>query len=102
VGSEARTLLSEAKRHFSLAQEISSLAEAQRADLLALDARRLAEQDVRAYGNPYGGPADGGLAGALLGGVLLGEAPGDRGAPRGPGCFGGPATRRRRRTDGRF
>ncbi|GAA3823162.1 hypothetical protein GCM10023083_65570 [Streptomyces phyllanthi] len=100
VAGEARTRLAEAERHFALAQENSSLPEARRADALAHEARRLAWQDVRAYGNPYGGPFGGGLAGALLGGVLLGDAPGDRGAPRGPACFGGPATRGRRRVDG--
>ncbi|MPY58843.1 hypothetical protein [Streptomyces spongiae] len=102
VGSEARTRLAEAERHFALAQETSSLTEARHADRLAHEAQRLAWQDVRSYGNPYGGPFGGGLAGTLLGGVLLGEAPGDRGAPRGPACFGGPATRRRRGTGGPF
>ncbi|MEW2394637.1 hypothetical protein [Streptomyces sp. NPDC046862] len=101
VGSQARTRLAEAERHFALAQESSSLTEARSADLLAHEAQRLAWQDVRSYGNPYAGPFGGGLAGALLGGVLLGEAPGDRGAPRGPACFGGPATRGRRGTGGR-
>lgn len=100
VGSEARVRLTEAERHFALAQENSSFTEARRADLVAHEAQRLARRDVRAYGNPYGGPFGGGLAGALLGGVLLGEAPGDRGAPRGPACFGGPATRGRRSTRG--
>ncbi|MFI1730763.1 hypothetical protein ACH40E_16335 [Streptomyces acidicola] len=102
VGSEARILLADAERHFAPAQENSSLTEARRADLQAHEAQRLARRDVRSYGNPYGGPFGGGLAGALLGGVLLGEAPGDRGAPRGPACFGGPATRRRRSTGGPF
>ncbi|MFI6459316.1 hypothetical protein [Streptomyces sp. NPDC050538] len=65
------------------------------ADVSALEARELAEQDVRVHGNPYAGTADehtSGVAGAVLGGILLGEDP-DGGPPL---AFGGPDTRKRR------
>lgn len=76
---------------------------ARRAHALAEEARRLAGQDVRAYGNPYGGPIGDGLTGALLGGILLGETPGGgRGDLRGPACYGGTATRGRRTVGGQF
>ncbi|UUU24713.1 hypothetical protein [Streptomyces sp. DSM 40750] len=77
---------------------------ARRAHALAKEARQLAEQDVRAYGNPYGGRVGDGLAGALLGGIILGEAPGGggRGDLRGPACYGGTATRGRRAVGGQF
>ncbi|MEI5527790.1 hypothetical protein WB401_09925 [Streptomyces brasiliscabiei] len=97
VGAPARTRLSEAERHMTDGQP-------QRAHALAQEARRLAEQDVRAYGNPYGGPVGDGLAGALLGGIILGEPPDGTGRAdlRGPACFGGTATRARRTAGGQF
>ncbi|MFE9019860.1 hypothetical protein ACFYNL_14985 [Streptomyces sp. NPDC007808] len=101
VGAEARTRLAEARRLLAVPvsapagrdarQELADLVEA---DLLALQAHELAEQDVRVHGHPVDGPgADiDGLAGAVLGGVLLGGAP--DGGP--PACFGGPRSRERR------
>ncbi|WP_234441124.1 hypothetical protein [Streptomyces scabiei] len=116
VGATARTRLWEAERH--LAQVIpadsgerdesdgttENTRHSQRAHALAQEARHLAEQDVRAYGNPYGGPVGDGLAGALLGGIILGEPPdGDgRADLRGPACYGGTATRARRTAGGQF
>ncbi|MGX2994749.1 TPM domain-containing protein [Streptomyces sp. JNUCC 64] len=134
VGSAARTRLAEAQRHLDRAERddggtAAALADAQRADALAGEARRLAERDVRSYGNPYGGRAGGpagiGTGGAVLGGLLLGEVlgglgraagggrfPGGTGGPGGgrgggrgglgPGSFGGGATRGRRSGGGRF
>ncbi|WP_237277374.1 hypothetical protein [Streptomyces caniscabiei] len=103
VGVRARIRLAEAERHLGLAGEDESADHAHRADTLAAEARGLAEQDVRAYGNPYGGPVGDGLAGALLGGIILGEPAEDTGRtdPRGPACYGGTATRARRATSGR-
>lgn len=77
---------------------------AQRALVLAQEARSLAEEDVRAYENPYGGPVGDGLTGAVLGGIIIGEAPegGEPGHPRGPACYGGTATRGRRAVDDHF
>ncbi|MEU8791004.1 hypothetical protein [Streptomyces sp. NPDC048643] len=88
VGCAARTRLAEAER---LLGPGSSVAETRRADELALEARRLAEQDVRAYGNPSGGEAGAGTGGAVLGGILLGDG-------EGPVSYGGPRTRGRRST----
>ncbi|MEV6383218.1 hypothetical protein AB0M31_27880 [Streptomyces sp. NPDC051773] len=104
VGVGARIRLAEAERHLELAGEDESADYAHRADTLAAEARGLAEQDVRAYGNPYGGPVGDGLAGALLGGIILGEPAEDTGRtdPRGPACYGGTATRARRATSGRY
>ncbi|MDG9716424.1 hypothetical protein QC282_07325 [Streptomyces sp. DH24] len=103
VGWAARTRLAEARRLLASAAPDALPA----ADALALEARGLAEQDVRTYGNPYAG-ADGhvsGVAGAVVGGILLdagvsdaSDAP-DGTPPRGPvrvASFGGPTTRGRR------
>ncbi|MEU5973413.1 TPM domain-containing protein [Streptomyces sp. NPDC047315] len=125
VGSEARTRLAEAQRRLELAERPAAgstdarqaLAEAQRADALAREAQRIAEQDVRAYGNRFGpggaagtglgtGSAGGGLGGAVLGGIILGGLFGGGGGGRGggfggggydgrPGRFGGSGTRGR-------
>ncbi|WOX12332.1 hypothetical protein [Streptomyces sp. N50] len=87
VGVEARTRLAEA--------ELLLNTDPASADEPALEARELAEQDVRVHGNPYAGTADehtSGVGGAVLGGILLGEDP-DGGPPL---TFGGPATRKRR------
>ncbi|MFE9658639.1 TPM domain-containing protein [Streptomyces sp. NPDC005955] len=123
VGSQARTRLAEAERHLARAQGATgdpagALADAQRADALAREARQLAEQDVRARGTPYGGRpgGSGGTGGAVLGGIILGQVlgglgrsggAGGFGGPSGrggfgPGSFGGGATRGRRGGGGRF
>ncbi|MGW0968945.1 hypothetical protein [Streptomyces sp. NPDC002516] len=88
VGSEARTRLAEARR--LLGPGSAPLSEVLRADDLAREARRLAERDVRAYGNPSGGRGGAGAGGAVLGGILLGDGEG------GPMSYGGPRTRGRR------
>ncbi|MFF5363564.1 hypothetical protein ACFY4I_29890 [Streptomyces scabiei] len=113
VGAPARIRLSEAERQLTGAapkdpagpEEADDTTEdARRAHTLAQEARQLAEQDVRAYGNPYGGTGGDGLAGALLGGIVLGEPPDENGrtVPKGPACYGGTATRARRAEDGLF
>lgn len=126
VGSQARTRLTEAQRRLERAGELAgaddpqaALAEAQRADALAGEARSLAEQDVRAYGGrggpggmPGGGGAGGGMGGAVLGGIILGGLLGGGGrgggfggggfGGGGPGSFGGGGTRGRRGGGGRF
>ncbi|MFF3324662.1 TPM domain-containing protein [Streptomyces sp. NPDC002889] len=115
VGSEARTRLSEAQRRLEGARALAgveegpgggeadagdprgALAEAQQADVLAQQAQRLAEEDVRGYGNPFGpggvqgaGSAGGGLGGAVLGGIILGGLFGNGGRSGGhDGGFGG-------------
>ncbi|WP_393078683.1 TPM domain-containing protein [Streptomyces sp. LN704] len=120
VGSEARTRLAEAQRRLALSS--LTFADVQRADALAGEARRLAERDVRTYGNPYGGPGGDGVRGAVLGGILRGgsdpggsshpggDLPGDvdsgdfatagdaagGDAALGVASFGGPRTRYRR------
>ncbi|WP_326658173.1 TPM domain-containing protein [Streptomyces sp. NBC_00385] len=130
VGSQARTRLAEAQRRLERAGELAgtddpqaALAEAQRADALAGEARSLAEQDVRAYGG-RGGPGGGmpggggGMGGAVLGGIILGGLLGGGGGRGGgfggggfgggfgggggPGSFGGGGTRGRRGGGGRF
>ncbi|MBT2609690.1 TPM domain-containing protein, partial [Streptomyces sp. ISL-87] len=99
VGSRARTRLAEAQRHLERSASLSgsdpaaALSEAQQADGLARQAQQLAEQDVRAYGDPYadGGrrqSGGGGMGGAVLGGIILGEILGG-GRGRGGGFGGG-------------
>ncbi|MFI9242751.1 hypothetical protein ACIGXF_09175 [Streptomyces sp. NPDC053086] len=86
VGTEARARLAESVRELAAGN-------AGRADVVAGEARELAERDVRAHGTPYAG-AEGdtaGLAGAVLGGILLTEDL--DGGP--PATFGGPRTRSR-------
>ncbi|MFE7261093.1 TPM domain-containing protein [Streptomyces sp. NPDC057592] len=130
VGSQARTRLAEAQRHLERSRELAgskdpqgALAEAQQADSLAGQARSLAEQDVRAYGNrngPGGTRGTGsGVGGAVLGGIILGGllgggggrgggvhgggfGGGGHGGAAGPGSFGGGGTRGRRGGGGRF
>ncbi|MFJ6010586.1 TPM domain-containing protein [Streptomyces sp. NPDC092952] len=128
VGSQARTRLAEAQRRLERSRELAgagadpqtALAEAQQADALAGQARRLAEHDVRSYGGPGGsggGPSSGGgVGGAVLGGIILGGLPGGgggrggfgggghggSGGGGGPGSFGGGGTRGRRGGGGRF
>ncbi|MFE9876249.1 hypothetical protein [Streptomyces sp. NPDC005784] len=88
VDSEARTRLAEAER--LLGSGSATLSEVRRADDLAREARRLAERDVRAYGNPAAGRGGAGAGGAVLGGILLSDGEG------GPMSYGGPHTRGRR------
>ncbi|MFF3953324.1 TPM domain-containing protein [Streptomyces sp. NPDC001890] len=130
VGSQARTRLAEAQRRLDRSRELAgskdpqgALTEAQQADALAGQARSLAEQDVRAYGNRTGpGGArgtGGGVGGAVLGGIILGGllgggggrgggvhgggfGGGGHGGAAGPGSFGGGGTRGRRGGGGRF
>ncbi|MGW2110273.1 TPM domain-containing protein [Streptomyces sp. NPDC001948] len=130
VGSQARTRLAEAQRRLDRSRELAgskdpqgALTEAQQADALAGQARSLAEQDVRAYGNRTGpGSArgtGGGVGGAVLGGIILGGllgggggrgggvhgggfGGGGHGGAAGPGSFGGGGTRGRRGGGGRF
>ncbi|MFB8114889.1 TPM domain-containing protein [Streptomyces sp. NPDC055962] len=129
VGSQARTRLAEAQRRWEGAGQLSeggdpqaALAEAQQADALAAQARSLAEQDVRDYGDRggFGGPrGGGGTGGAVLGGIILGGLLGGGrggmgggfgggfggsggGFGGGPGSFGGGGTRGRRGGGGRF
>ncbi|WP_326679422.1 TPM domain-containing protein [Streptomyces sp. NBC_01237] len=126
VGSQARTRLAEAQRRWERAGELAgtddaqgALAEAQQADALAGQARSLAEQDVRGFGNQQGpgggmGGGGGGMGGAVLGGIILGGLLGGGGrgggmgggfgggSLGGPGSFGGGGTRGRRGGGGRF
>ncbi|MFJ3252647.1 TPM domain-containing protein [Streptomyces sp. NPDC086771] len=129
VGSQARTRLAEAQRRLDRSGELAgardpqgALAEAQQADSLAGQARSLAEQDVRSYGNQGGpggtGAGGGGVGGAVLGGIILGGLLGGGGGRGGggygggfggggyggggPGSFGGGNTRGRRGGGGRF
>ncbi|MGW4600539.1 hypothetical protein ACWEOA_35465, partial [Streptomyces sp. NPDC004457] len=81
VGTEARARLAEAVRELGAGN-------AGRADVVAGEARRLADRDVRAHGTE--GDATG-LAGAVLDGILLAED--TDGGP--PPAFGGPRTRSR-------
>ncbi|GGZ94741.1 hypothetical protein GCM10010389_37160 [Streptomyces echinoruber] len=91
VGFQARTRLAEAER--LLAADAADCADLLMAGQLALQARELAERDVRAWRVADPDARVSGFEGAVLGGVLLGGAPG--GGP--PGSFGGPGTRGRRR-----
>ncbi|MFJ1545261.1 TPM domain-containing protein [Streptomyces sp. NPDC088246] len=121
VGSRARTRLAEAQRRLDRSRELAgtgdpqgALAQAQQADSLAGQARSLAEQDVRSYGD-RSGPGGmqgggGGVGGAVLGGIILGgllgggggRGGGGYGGGGGPGSFGGGGTRGRRGGGGRF
>lgn len=87
VGATARTRLAEAERLLATGDP----ADRPPADVLALEARELAERDVRAHGNPYVGAAGAevtaGTGGAVLGGIVPAEDPED-GTPAG---FAGPA-----------
>jgi uncharacterized membrane protein YgcG len=123
VGSDARTRLAEARRHFDAALEAmeadpaQALHHAQAADALAEQALRAAQADASRYEQPT--DRGGGIGGAMLGGILIGELletmqrggfGGGRGGGRGggfgggfnPGSFGGRGTRGRRGGGGRF
>ncbi|MEU1185152.1 hypothetical protein ABZ464_47620 [Streptomyces sp. NPDC005820] len=89
VGAAARTRLAEARRLLAG----GAPADAERADELALEARELAERDVRLQGNPasaapIGQPQTDGSAGAVLGGILPGETSAEHGEHP-PTGFGG-------------
>ncbi|MDQ0583236.1 hypothetical protein [Streptomyces rishiriensis] len=87
VGATARTRLAEAERLLATGDP----ADRPPADVLALEARELAELDVRAHGNPYVGTVGAlqtaGTGGAVLGGIVPAEDPED-GTPAG---YAGPA-----------
>jgi hypothetical protein len=118
IGSTARTRLNEAERFLEQAvsmaevDPVAALSAAQRADALAEQAGRLANEDVDGWRRPaFGGAgpdgvSTGGLGGAVLGGILLESMLGAGGPDRGrgggvsfgwggrmPGSFGGPGTR---------
>jgi hypothetical protein len=126
VGTAARTRLAEARRHLDRAagdDPVAALGEAQRADVLAQEALRLAHDDVDRWSEP---PLGGGgglgvdLGSLVLGGILAGGGGfgGGSGGGRGggfgggrgggfgggfsPGSFGGSGTRGRRGGGGRF
>ncbi|MEU5433881.1 hypothetical protein AB0G73_10955 [Streptomyces sp. NPDC020719] len=108
VGCEARTRLSEARRHL---QQAGGAAESGPAGALARQAQSLAESDVHSFeetGNTGESAVvsrgEGGLSGAVLGGIILGAASetGETGGTGGPGSFGGGGTRRRKGGGGRF
>ncbi|MFD7132676.1 hypothetical protein [Streptomyces sp. NPDC059894] len=88
VGATARTRLAEARRLLTTGTTSDRL----RADTLALEARALAEQDVRLRGNPLPEAAgeESGTAGAVLGGILPGTGTdiGTHIGPYGPVGFG--------------
>jgi uncharacterized membrane protein YgcG len=125
VGAEARTRLAEASRLVVQADAQSTtdpngaLATAQRANSLAADAVRLAQDDVNGFGGAYGGNgyADaggglggmfgggsrggggrgGGMMGAILGGIVINSVLGGGGGGifgGGGGIFGGGGGRR--------
>ena len=100
VGSEARTQLSEAERHFDVAQKLQNsdpvraLNEANQAIRLADSAQRAAQGDVDRFSYPAGyggmGRRSNGMSGAMLGGILLGGMLGGGGfGGGGSGGFGG-------------
>ncbi len=136
VGAEARTRLAEAGRLIVQAESLSSadptqaLSQAQRANQLAGEAIRLAQNDVGGFGTGLGmggnssGNSGGNVAGAVLGGILINSmlgggsrgstgglwggsgggarSSGGGGTRRSPGSFGGSGTRSRRGSGGRF
>lgn len=128
VGAEARTRLAEAGRLIVQAESLAgadptqALAQAQRANQLAAEAIRLAQNDVGGFGGGMGGGMGGDLfgagsggggsniAGAVLGGILinsvLGGGGGSRGSSRGGswggGSFGGGSGGGSRRGPGSF
>ena len=119
IGAPARTRLAEAQRHFERAiargqdDPETALAEAERCDALAQQARTLADDDVASLpswrpGVVTGGAGPGaGLDGAILGGILIGGVPGSARGGAGdsgdsapgkmlrPASFGGVGTRGR-------
>ncbi|MEI3844198.1 MULTISPECIES: TPM domain-containing protein [unclassified Microbacterium] len=99
ISSAARTRLAEAQtvrdqaRSAADGDPVAALALAQRADSLATEALRQAQQDVNAWDDgPWGGGGGRGnddTLGALLGGILIGRASGNRGGGGGWGGGGG-------------
>ena len=107
VGSEARTRLAEAQRHLATAQNLAgsddaaALAESRKAEQLADEAARLAQNDIGRWQGPGGGGYGGGgygggggsaFGGAILGGILgglLSGGGGGYGGGFGGGGFGG-------------
>ncbi|MFI6035535.1 hypothetical protein ACIBBD_15420 [Streptomyces sp. NPDC051315] len=97
VDATPRTRLAEARRLLAT----GAPADRPHAETLALEARELAEQDVRVRGNPYAGVAGGaagassavsataGTSGAVLGGIVPAEDP-EGGCPAG---FAAPPVR---------
>ncbi|WP_243695231.1 TPM domain-containing protein [Agromyces protaetiae] len=124
VGAEARTRLAEAGRLVTLAEQTrvsdpaGALQNAQRAEQLANDAIRVAQQDVGGFGGAFGGqPQQGGggdVLGAVLGGILInnmlgggggggfGGFGGGSGGGGGFGGFGGGSSSGRRSAAGSF
>ncbi|AOW92926.1 hypothetical protein BFN03_10260 [Rhodococcus sp. WMMA185] len=126
VGAEARTRLTEARRHLASAQQLRdtdpsrALQEAQAASALAADALRLAHNDVSQWeSRQRPGPGSGGnnAAGMILGGIVIdsilrggfsgGGNWGSRGSGGGgfggvPRSFGGPSSSGRISGGGRF
>ncbi len=116
IGAEARTRLAEAGRLLAIAEQArgtdpaGALGNAQRAESLAGEAMRLAQQDVGGFGGAAGGMPGGGwgapqsgsgggdMFGAVLGGILinsmLGGGGGGGGGFSGGGGFGGSGSRR--------
>lgn len=124
VGAEARTRLSEAKRHFDAGLAAAeqdpqmALQAMQSADQLADRALALAQQDEQRFrdqqmGGPTGGQM-GGLGNVILAGILIDAMSGGGrhrgggmgfpglGGGHGPGSFGGMGTRGRWGGGGRF
>jgi hypothetical protein len=121
VGARARTRLAEAQRHFreaignALADPVSAVSQARRADTLGQQGRSLAEQAIARfrYVKPSPAPGRAGLGAAILGGIVVaslrggdGQAGGfgartegefGSGGSLGPASFGGLDSRGRHR-----
>lgn len=122
IGAEARTQLAAARRSYDQAQGLASdpsaaLAGMQEADRLADEALTLAQRDESRYRNSQQRAGRSTVGDMMLGGILMDSmSGGGRGTPRtysagpsspagggrGPGSFGGTATRARRSGGGRF
>lgn len=100
VGAQARTRLSEARRHLQAAQQAmdsdpaSAMQHARAASTLASQALRQARSDVDRWNRqqrpPHGGSSGSNVAGAVLGGILINSMlGGGRGGGFGGGGFGG-------------
>ncbi|WP_290428395.1 TPM domain-containing protein [Agromyces larvae] len=104
VGPEARTRLAEAARLAALAEQqraadpAAALQSARRAEQLAAEASRLAQQDVGGFDAGFGGGAQGrssgggDMLGAVLGGIVINSVLGGGGG--GFGGLGGGGSRR--------
>lgn len=120
IGVTARTRHAEAGAALQQALQtqgtdpVGALQWAQRANQLADDATRAAQDDLSTYSNPQSGEGAGSLNGALLGGILIdsllrggggfgggSRGPGGSGGGFSPGSYGGGGTRGRR-GGGRF